>query len=248
LRIRPASSFVLIGVIIVGAAGERPPADVDTARILRAESEPGNWLTHGRTYSEQRFSPLTAINTETVGRLGLAWSYDLKMGRGAEATPIVVDGVMYVTSAWSIVHAIDARTGRGLWVYDPKVDRAVGAKACCDVINRGVAVYGGKVFVGVIDGRLAAVDAKTGAAVWETVTVDQSQPYTITGAPRAANGLVYIGNGGAEYGVGSTPSRSVARRPNRRSPSAGSRPRSLPPSRPPLTSTPWGRGSMRNTA
>ena len=201
MRIRPASSFVLIGVIIVGAAGERPPADVDTARILRAESEPGNWLTHGRTYSEQRFSPLTAINTETVGRLGLAWSYDLKMGRGAEATPIVVDGVMYVTSAWSIVHAIDARTGRGLWVYDPKVDRAVGAKACCDVINRGVAVYGGKVFVGVIDGRLAAVDAKTGAAVWETVTVDQSQPYTITGAPRAANGLVYIGNGGAEYGV-----------------------------------------------
>ena len=144
---------------------------------------------------------MKAINTDTVGRLGLAWSYNLAIGRGAEATPIVVDGAMYVTSAWSVVHAIDARTRRGLWVYDPKVDRAVGAKACCDVVNRGVAVYGGKVFVRIIDGRLAAIDAKTGALAWETVTVDQTQPYTITGAPRAANGLVYIGNGGAEYGV-----------------------------------------------
>ena len=108
---------------------------------------------------------------------------------------------MYVTSAWSLVYALDAVTGPERWVYDPKVDRAVGAKACCDVVNRGVAVYDGKVFVGVIDGRLVALDAKTGSVVWETVTVDQSLPYTITGAPRAANGLVYIGNGGAEYGV-----------------------------------------------
>ena len=93
------------------------------------------------------------------------------------------------------------RTGQERWVYDPKVDRAVGAKACCDVVNRGVAVYDGKVFVGVIDGRLVALNAADGSVAWETVTVDQSQPYTITGAPRAANGLVYIGNGGAEYGV-----------------------------------------------
>jgi quinohemoprotein ethanol dehydrogenase len=123
------------------------------------------------------------------------------MGRGAEATPLVVDGVMYVTSAWSIVHAIDAKTGRRQWVFDPMVDRAVGAKACCDVINRSVAVYGDKVFVGVIDGRLVAVDRQRGAKVWETVTVDQSLSYTITGATPAANGLVYIGNAGAEYGV-----------------------------------------------
>ena len=113
-------------------------------------------------------------------------------------TPRVVDGVMYVTSAWSIVHAIDARNGTRLWVYDPKVDHAVGAKTCCDVVNRGVAFYGGKVFVGVIDGRLVALDAASGSVAWETVTVDQSQAYMITGAPRAANGLVYIGNGGAE--------------------------------------------------
>ncbi|AMY08539.1 Quinohemoprotein alcohol dehydrogenase ADH-IIG precursor [Luteitalea pratensis] len=174
--------------------------DDDTARVA-ADAEPGNWLSHGRTYGEQRFSPLTRISTETVAGLGLAWSYDLGMNRGAEATPIVRDGVMYVTSAWSIVHAISAKTGAKRWVYDPKVSREVGPKACCDVVNRGVAVHGGKVFVGVIDGRLVALDAATGVVAWETVTVDQSQPYTITGAPRVANGLVYIGNGGAEYGV-----------------------------------------------
>jgi len=193
--------LILVAGLAPGASSERPPADVDTARILRADAEPGNWLSYGRTYDEQRFSPLNQINTDTIARLGLAWSYDLELPRGVEATPLVVDGVMYVTSAWSVVHAIDAKTGRRLWVYDPKVDRTVGAWACCDVVNRGVAVYAGKVFVGVIDGRLVAVDARTGAPVWEAVTVDQSQPYTITGAPRAANGLVYIGNGGAEYGV-----------------------------------------------
>jgi quinohemoprotein ethanol dehydrogenase len=200
-----AGHLVVTMALAVGVAGcardTRPPVDADTARITAADSEPGNWLTHGRTYGEQRFSPLSAIDTRTVKDLALAWSYDLQMNRGAEATPLVVDGVMYVTSAWSIVHAIDAKTGRALWVHDPKVSREVGPKACCDVINRGVAFYGDRVFVGVIDGRLVALDAKTGAMVWEAVTVDQSQPYTITGAPRAADGLVYIGNGGAEYGV-----------------------------------------------
>lgn len=195
------AALCLLAGLAMGVSNERRPADVDTARILKADAEPGNWLTHGRTYGEQRFSPLKAINAETVSKLGLAWSYDLELPRGAEATPLVVDGVMYVTSAWSVVHAIDAKTGRRLWVFDPKVDRTSGAKACCDVVNRGVAVYAGKVFVGVIDGRLAAVDARTGSLAWEAVTVDQRQPYTITGAPRAANGLVYIGNAGAEYGV-----------------------------------------------
>jgi quinohemoprotein ethanol dehydrogenase len=194
-------TIALVGGLTGCARDTKPPVDADTARIAAADSEPGNWLTHGRTYGEQRFSPLRAIDTSTVKDLGLAWSYDLQMNRGAEATPLVVDGVMYVTSAWSIVHAIDAKTGRRLWMHDPNVSREVGPKACCDVVNRGVAVYGGRVFVGVIDGRLVALDAKTGAVAWEVVTVDQSQPYTITGAPRAANGLVYIGNGGAEYGV-----------------------------------------------
>jgi quinohemoprotein ethanol dehydrogenase len=183
-----------------GTSGERP-APLDTTRIAAADREPGNWLTHGRTYGEQRYSPLKDITTESVTRLSLAWSYELKTNRGASATPIVVDGVMYVTSAWSVVYALDAKSGREIWVYDPKVDRAVGTSACCDVVNRGVAIYEGKVIVGVLDGRLVALDAANGSVLWEKVTVDQSLPYTITGAPRVANGLVYIGNGGAEYGV-----------------------------------------------
>ena len=175
-------------------------ASVDTNRISTA-SAGEEWLTYGGTYDEQRHSSLTNVNTATVADLGVAWTYDLATNRGVESTPIVVDGVMYVTSAWSLVYALDAKTGEELWVYDPDVDRAVGVKACCDVVNRGVAVYNGKVFVGVIDGRLEALDAKTGDVVWSKVTVDQSKPYTITGAPRVVNGKVLIGNGGAELGV-----------------------------------------------
>ena len=199
--IRFASAAIAVSIVTACSSTPTPPARTDTQRIIAADTEPGSWLTHGRTYGEQRFSPLTKVSTETVGRLGLAWTYELKTNRGAQATPLVADGVMYVTSAWSLVYALDAMTGQERWVYDPKVDHAVGAKACCDVVNRGVALHDGKVFVGVIDGRLVALDAKTGSVAWETVTVDQSQPYTITGAPRAANGLVYLGNGGAEYGV-----------------------------------------------
>jgi PQQ-dependent dehydrogenase (methanol/ethanol family) len=199
--IRLASLAIGVFALAACSSSPAPPSLTDTQRIIAADTEPGSWLTHGRTYGEQRFSPLAKVTTETVGRLGLAWTYEMRTNRGAQATPLVADGVMYVTSAWSLVYALDAATGAERWVYDPKVDRAVGAKACCDVVNRGVALHDGKVFVGVIDGRLVALDAKTGSVAWETVTVDQSQPYTITGAPRAANGLVYIGNGGAEYGV-----------------------------------------------
>jgi quinohemoprotein ethanol dehydrogenase len=181
-------------------SAEAPFAAVDTARISTA-SAAEEWLTYGGTYDEQRHSSLTGVNAENVSQLGVAWTYDLATNRGVEATPIVVEGVMYVTSAWSVVYALDAKTGEELWVYDPDVDRAVGVKACCDVVNRGVAVYDGKIYVGIIDGRLEALDAKTGDKVWSTVTVDQSKPYTITGAPRVVNGKVLIGNGGAELGV-----------------------------------------------
>ena len=119
-----------------------------------------------------------------------------------ESTPIVVDGVMYVTSAWSVVYAYDAKTGERLWKFDPEVDKARGVSACCDVVNRGVAIWQGKVFVGTIDGRLIALDTdRRGEKKWEQVTVDQSKPYTITGAPRVIKGNVIIGNGGAEFGV-----------------------------------------------
>jgi len=174
---------------------------VDAARVIGADSEPQNWLAHGRDYAEQRHSPLSSIDAGNVSRLGLAWSFETGAERGHEATPIVVDGVMFLTAPWSVVHALDARSGELLWTHDPQVPRSWGRRACCDVVNRGVAVWHGRVYVGTLDGRLVALDAKTGAPVWEVNTIDRSQPYTITGAPRIAKGKVLIGNGGAEYGV-----------------------------------------------
>ena len=176
-------------------------ANVDAARIINADSEPGSWMSHGRTYSEQRFSPLDSISKTNVGTLGLGWFADIDTDRGQEATPIVVDGVLYVSTAWSRVKAFDARTGQALWSFDPKVPGEWGVNACCDVVNRGVAVWKGKVFVGTLDGRLVALDSKTGSKLWDVMTIDQSKPYTITGAPRVIKGKVLIGNGGAEFGV-----------------------------------------------
>lgn len=183
------------------AAIARATATINADRIRAADSEPGNWLAHGRTYDEQRYSPLNAINTETVSKLGLAWSWDTGTTRGLEATPIVVDGVMFTSGAWSVVWAHDARTGELLWEYDPQVPREWGKFACCDVVNRGVAAWEGKIFVGTIDGRLVALDAGTGKPLWDVQTTDRDRPYTITGAPRVVKGKVIIGNGGSELGV-----------------------------------------------
>ena len=174
---------------------------IDDQRIAGAESEPHNWLLHGRTWSEDRHSPLQQITTDNVGELGLAWFVDLDTARGQQATPIVVDGVMYSTSAWSKVQAVDAKTGRLLWQYDPLVDGIWNVRACCGVQNRGVAVWKGKVYIGALDGRLIALDAETGELQWEVNTTDQEQSYTITGAPRVFDDKLVIGNGGAEYGV-----------------------------------------------
>jgi quinohemoprotein ethanol dehydrogenase len=178
-----------------------PAAPIDDARLLKADSDTANWLTHGRTYDEQRYSPLDQINERSVSRLRLAWSFETGLTRGHEATPIVVDGVMYFTGSWSVVFAVDARSGKQVWKYDPEVPKAYAAKGCCDVVNRGVAIYKGRVFVGTFDGRLVALDAATGKPLWEKITVDQSKPYTITGAPRIVKGKVIIGNGGADLGV-----------------------------------------------
>jgi alcohol dehydrogenase (cytochrome c)/quinohemoprotein ethanol dehydrogenase len=183
------------------AAPPRRPADVDATRLRGADADRDNWLTHGRTYDEQRYSPLDQVNATNVGTLGLTWSLDLDTTRGQEATPLVVDGVMYSTSAWSKVQAIDATSGKLLWQYDPQVPGETATKACCDVVNRGVAVWNGRVYVGTLDGRLVAIDAQSGQPVWSVITVDQTKKYTITGAPRIIKGKVLIGNGGAEYGV-----------------------------------------------
>src|SRR5262249_35523861 len=120
---------------------------IDAARVQNADSEPQNWLAHGRTYSGQRFSPLNKISADNVKDLGLAWSYDTGTIRGLEASPIVVDGIMFATGSWSKVYALDAKTGQELWTYDPQVPGEWGRKPCCDVVNRGVAVWKGRVYV-----------------------------------------------------------------------------------------------------
>ena len=189
--------------LLAGACANTEPqaGNVTEARLLAAEDDPDNWLSHGRTYAEQRFSPLSDIDEGNVGELSLAWAVELDTNRGQEATPVVVDGVMYLTTAWSKVMAVNAATGAVLWTFDPEPNGAQGAAACCDVVNRGVAVWEGKVFAGTIDGRLIALDAATGRKLWDVLTVDQAKPYTITGAPRVVRGKVIIGNSGAEMGV-----------------------------------------------
>jgi len=177
------------------------PADVNESRIVHGDREPGNWMTYGRSYDEQRFSPLNQITDRNVSQLGLAWYFDLDTRRGQEATPIVVDGVMYFTSAWSKVFALNAVNGQLLWSFDPKVPGEWAVNACCDVVNRGAAVWNGKVIFATLDGRLIALDAATGHQLWETLTIDRNYRYTITGAPRVVKGKVLIGNGGGEFGV-----------------------------------------------
>jgi len=174
---------------------------VDGNRIKAADQDAGNWLTYGRDYREQRYSPLEQINDKNANKLGLAWFWETGTSRGLEATPLIADGVMYTTGTFSEVYALDAKTGRLIWKNDLNVDRSRSKYACCDAVNRGVALWKGKVYVGAIDGRLIALDAATGEIAWETMTVDPKQPYAISGAPRVANGKVFIGNGGAEYGV-----------------------------------------------
>ena len=195
-----ARMALVLGLAALMVACGARPGNVDQKRMTAADGN-GEWLSYGRSYNEQRFSPLTKIDTKSVSQLGLAWFHEFDTDRGQEATPIMVDGTLYTTTAWSKVYAFDAKSGALKWSYDPKVDGSKGFDACCDVVNRGVAVWKGKVYVGTLDGRLVALDAGTGKVAWSVQTTDTSKPYTITGAPRVIKGKVLIGNGGAEYGV-----------------------------------------------
>ncbi|MCB0688163.1 MAG: PQQ-dependent dehydrogenase, methanol/ethanol family [Saprospiraceae bacterium] len=177
----------------------RTTTSVDDTKITQGIDQ--DWLTHGLNYQENRYSTLDQIKKENLDQLGLAWSLDLGTRRGIEATPIVIDGIMFLTGPWSMVYAIDVRKGSLIWTYDPMVPRSKGENGCCDVVNRGVALYKGRVYVGTFDGRLIAIDAATGSMDWSIMTVDSTKPYSITGAPRIVKGNVIIGNGGAEYGV-----------------------------------------------
>lgn len=179
----------------LSATAEFDPAELDD------ETNGTNWLTYGRTHSEQRYSPLDQISTETIDRLGLAWSLDLPDARQLVGTTLAVDGVLYVTSSFSVVTAIDARTQKVLWTYDPEVTKH--ADKTLRVLwssSRGVAYWNNKIYIGAGDGRLIAVDAKSGKKVWSSMTVEPGSFYYITGAPRAFNGKVIIGNGGTEMG------------------------------------------------
>ena len=176
-------------------------AQVTEERMRTAESNGDNWMSWGRTYSEQRFSPLADINEANIESLGLAWHFDLDTFRGVEGTPLVVDGVLYTSSAWNLTYALDAKTGELLWQFDPQVPRAWGRYACCGPVSRGLAVWEGKVIITTLDGRVIALDARDGSELWSTQSFDKEWPYTITGAPRVFDGKVVIGNGGADLGV-----------------------------------------------
>ncbi len=197
---QPASNAT--GAASDNAVATPAPALAENLVISNAQST-SQWPSYGLDYAETRFSKLKQITDANVGDLGLVWSYDLKSTRGVQATPLVIDGVMYVTASWSVVHAIDVRTGQAKWTFDPKVPGEAGRKACCDVVNRGVAYHNGKVFVGALDGRLIALDAGTGAKVWEQDTLEPAAraAATVTGAPRVFKGKVIIGNGGSELGL-----------------------------------------------
>ncbi|MEO8307844.1 MAG: PQQ-dependent dehydrogenase, methanol/ethanol family [Pseudomonadota bacterium] len=160
----------------------------------------GDWASHGRDAAEQRYSPLTQVDAGNVSQLGLAWFTNLAERGGYQSTPLVIDGRMYVTTPWSKVYAFDARTGKQLWKFDPSVPREIaGASLCCNISNRGVAYWNGKIIWATLDGRLVAVNAKSGKKVWDVQVTDPAMAYSITGAPRIGNGIVFIGEGGGEF-------------------------------------------------
>jgi quinohemoprotein ethanol dehydrogenase len=192
----------IAGILASPPAAGRSYGAVNAKRLLAADApaNAGQWMSYGRDYNEQRFSPLLQINADNVSRLGLAWYADLaERGGSYETTPIVVDGEIIVTSPWSKVYAFDAKTGKRLWKYDPQVPGAYAVKLCCGIVNRGVAVWKGKVIWGTLDGRLIAVDAKTGKKIWEIQATDPTKWLSITGAPRIADGRIFIGEAGSEF-------------------------------------------------
>jgi PQQ-dependent dehydrogenase (methanol/ethanol family) len=197
------TSAVLLTLVLVTqaamAAGEA--ADVNAKRLLDPAATAANWMTYGGTYSEQHFSTLTQINKDNVAKLGLAWFADYDTNLTQAGTPLEIDGVMYVSTAWSKVYAFNALTGKTLWEYDPKTPGDWIRNVCCGIVNRGIAAWNGKIYLGTLDGRLVALDAKSGKVVWSVMTVDKKQHYSITVAPRVAKGKVLIGESGGEYGV-----------------------------------------------
>ena len=184
-------------------AATAPPigaAAVDARRL--AAREPDQWLTLGGDWTGAYYSPLKDIDAGNVGRLGFAWDYRLGTNRGQESTPLVIDGVMYATSNFGRVYALDAATGRELWKYDPRMDGQWARYACCDAVNRGLAAFDGRLYVGALDGWLHALDARTGQLLWKVDTVigrREHAPYTFSGAPLLAGNLLIVGSAGGDF-------------------------------------------------
>jgi alcohol dehydrogenase (cytochrome c)/quinohemoprotein ethanol dehydrogenase len=183
------------------AAAAAGPANVTAGRLLHADAEPSQWMTYGGDYNEQRYSRLTRINRANVKQLGLKWFADYDTNLSQDGTPLYIDGVIYVSTAWSKVYAFDARTGKTLWQYNPRTPGEWIRNVCCGIVNRGIAAWHGKIYLGTLDGRLVAIDAQNGKEVWSTLTIDKTKHYSITSAPRIAEGKVFIGESGGEYGV-----------------------------------------------
>ncbi|PZN34810.1 MAG: PQQ-dependent dehydrogenase, methanol/ethanol family [Proteobacteria bacterium] len=207
-RIVALALSATLSVALVGCQRSEAPvsaANVNAERLLGGE--PGQWMTYGGNYEEHRYSTLAQINRDNVKDLGLVWYADYDTNLQQTGTPLYIDGVIYVSTAWSKVFAFDAKTGEQLWRYDPKVPGEWGVKVCCGMVNRGIAAWNGKIFVGTLDARLVAIDAKTGQEAWSTLTIDEDQldsplqRYSITMAPRVVKGKVLIGASGAEFGV-----------------------------------------------
>jgi quinohemoprotein ethanol dehydrogenase len=178
------------------------PAAVDGRRLAKAKSEPDQWLSAGRDSNGTYFSPLRDIDTRNVAKLGFAWQYDLGTHRGLEATPLVIDGIMYASGNFGRVYALDAATGRELWKYDPEIDGQYARYACCDAVNRGIVAYMGRIYVGSIDGWLHSLDARDGKRLWKVDTLEgrsEHKPYTLTGAPILAGDMLIVGNSGSDF-------------------------------------------------
>ncbi len=192
----------LAGLAFVTVIRAQTPVDAEVLKNAGtpADSQPGSWLSYGRTQSETRFSPLKLIDTSNVNRLGFAWSYVLGAGGGnQEGTPLEWNNTLYGITTWSVVYALDARTGKELWRWDPQVNQpAVRPRICCGIVNRGLALYNGMIFAPTIDGRLIALDALTGKPIWEARVAFPQDLYTITMAPRIANGKVLVGVSGGD--------------------------------------------------
>ncbi|MEO8315457.1 MAG: PQQ-dependent dehydrogenase, methanol/ethanol family [Pseudomonadota bacterium] len=212
-RARMLGAALLLPMAIAGCqkAAKEPdllakPAAVTQERLLKGTEDTSQWATYGGSYSEQRFSPLKKIDTSSVGTLGLAWFADYDTNLDQHGTPLYVDGVLYVSTAWNKLYAFDAKSGKQLWQYNAKVPGEWLRNVCCGNVSRGIAAYNGKIYMGTLDARLVAIDAKTGKEAWVTDTIsgDHQDPlnrFSITMAPRIAKGKVFIGASGGEFSV-----------------------------------------------